>query len=173
MTRGTLFYYVNEDEVYSSCEYNGDMYVENGVGGFVVKNMHGLKKLDDFVGLLKKVNGFYKYEYGGNAFSVSKDAILQANSGKRVPEFTDITTWKYWGCPNLSDYTYLYNAGKEPLMMTCEDEHIDGNKMTVTIMPGQVGVFYFRTPYEIAEDGKAVTGYTHGEAVRSDRKEEA
>ena len=80
MTRGTLFYYESDNEVYSSTEFNGDMYhgtatEPQGMGDEVIKLMTNLEGLDDFKGVLAEINTHYNYDEGNDCYPVDISAI--------------------------------------------------------------------------------------------------
>ena len=176
MTRGTLFYYELDDKIYSSTEYNGDMYhgtpeEPEGIGDEVIALMNNLKSLDDFKGVLKKINEHYKYEEGNECYSVSDKAIakdlensiewvdqerpdlkgsdLDPRTWKAVPTFKDIRTWHFWGVPNLSDYSYIFNNSGKDLILTTKS-----NDAEMIIPDGALGVLNFGHKDCICKDGK-------------------
>jgi len=152
MTRGTLFYYESDDKVWSSCEYNGDMYHgtkrnPKGIGAEVIELMQNLNSLDDFKKVLKIINKkHYQYEEGNKCWLIDSKAIekrvkstikwiddirpelkgdksLDPRAWDKTPTFKDVRTWKFWGVPNLSDYSYIYNnSGNDLIMITREND---------------------------------------------------
>ena len=180
MTRGTLFYYENDDKVWSSTEFNGDMYhgtpeKPEGMGDEVIKLMSNLKSVDDFKKVLEEINKEYNYEEGNDCYSVGKEAIENdiANTVKwideerpdlrgsdmdprewsRKPSFKDATTWTFWGIPNLSDFSYIYNNSGKELLITTKI------KTPGMIIPdGAVGVLNYGSNDSIFKDGKLVDG---------------
>lgn len=184
MTRGTLFYYESDTEIWSSTEFNGDMYhgtPENpeGIGDEVIELMQGLEDLDDFKGVLAKINRHYKYEEGNDCYSVSDEAIAISNKRaiewidnerpdlkgndhfdpramEKTPTFKDVRTWHFWGMPNLSDYTYIYNnSGKDLVIKT------DSKPIKMTIPDGALGVLNFGSRDCLCKDGKIIDGMGH------------
>lgn len=185
MTRGTLFYYESEDNVWSSCEYNGDMYHgtpgnPQGVGDEVIELMSRLNDLKDFERILKKINKHYEYEEGNESYSINKKAIeedikatikwvdeerpdlkgsdLDPRTWKSKPTFNNVRTWHYWGMPNLSDYSYIYNnSGKYLILATC-------NKDAEMIIPdGALGVLNYGYKDCVYKDGKLVETFEREE----------
>ena len=80
MTRGTLFYYEDDNNIWSSTEFNGDMYhgtpeKPKGRGDDVIKLMANLESLDDFKDVLVKINKHYQYDEGNDCYSVSDESI--------------------------------------------------------------------------------------------------
>ena len=181
MTRGTLFYYESDKEIWSSTEYNGDMYhgtpeEPQGTGDEVIKLMAGLETLDDFRDMLAKINKHYKYDEGNDCWSVSDEAIAISNAKaiewidnerpdlkgndhfdprvwKKIPTFKDVRTWKFWGTPNLSDYSYIYNnSGKDLVIKT------NSRPMKMVIPDGCVGVLNYGSKDCLCKDGKIIDG---------------
>ena len=176
MTRGTLFYYESDDKIYSSTEFNGDMYhgtpeESEGMGAEVIKLMSNLKNLDDFKKVLKKINTHYKYDEGNDYYPVGEKAIakdiadtiewidkerldlkgsnLDPRTWKARPTFKDVRTWHFWGVPNLSDYSYIFNNSGKDLVLTTKSE------VPEMIIPnGALGVLNFGRKDCICKDGK-------------------
>jgi hypothetical protein len=175
MTRGTLFYYESDDAVWSSTEYNGDMYHnDSAVGDRVIKLMSNLKNLYDFERVLKEINSHYKYEEGNKAYSINKHAIdnsiadtiiwiekertdlkntdYDPRTWDKIPTFKDVTTWHFGGTPNLSDYSYIYNnSGNDLIMKT-------GGNNTITIPDGCLGVLNYGKNDCLCKDGRIIDG---------------
>jgi len=184
MTRGTLYYYEDDDNVWSSTEFNGDMYhgtteKPQGNGDKVIKLMTGLKSLDDFRNLLKEINKDYDYDEGNDCWSVNDEAIaienkraiewidnerpdLKGNDNfdpramERIPTFKDVRTWQFWGTPNLSDYSYIYNNSGEDLVMITRD---NGEEMIIP--DGCCGVLNYGGKDCLCRDGKIIDGMGH------------
>ena len=181
MTRGTLFYYEDDNNIWSSTEFNGDMYhgtpeKPEGRGDDVIKLMANLESLDDFKDVLVKINRHYQYDEGNDCYSVSDAAIEQVikasiewvdkerpdlkgddhfdpRAWKSRPTFKNTNTWKYWGMPNLSDYSYIYNnSGSELTIIT------KGVGKTMTIPDGGLGVLNYGANDCICMDGKIIDG---------------
>lgn len=181
MTRGTLFYYESDNEVYSSTEFNGDMYhgtatEPQGMGDEVIKLMTNLEGLDDFKGVLAEINTHYNYDEGNDCYPVDISAIdediartiewidnertdLKGNKSAdprewdKKPSFKDTNTWQFWGVPNLSDYSYIYNNSGAELRIKTVGK---GKEM---IIPNEaVGVLNYGANDCICKDGKVVDG---------------
>lgn len=197
MTRGTLFYYESDENVWSSTEFNGDMYhgtpeEPEGEGDKVIELMSGLKSLNDFKKVLKEINKDYGYKEGNNCWSVSDEAIaeeskqaiewienerpdLKGNDNfdpramERIPTFKDTRTWHYWGTPNLSDYSYIYNnSGKDLVIKT------DSKPIKMVIPDGALGVLCFGSKDCICKDGKIIDGMgNYKEHEETEKSEEA
>ena len=180
MTRGTLFYYESDDKVWSSTEFNGDMYHnEEGYksnGDEVIELMQNLESVDDFIDVLIKINHHYKYDEGDGCYSVSEAALekdrqcviewidkerpdLKGNeyhdprAWGKVPTFKDVRTWQFWGVPNLSDYTYIYNNSGKDLVIKTKSKPIK-----MTIPHGCLGVLNFGSKDCLCKDGKIIDG---------------
>lgn len=181
MTRGTLFYYEDDEHVYSSTEYNGDMYhgtpdAPQGMGDEVIKLMTNLESLDDFKAVLAEINHHYKYEEGNDCWLVSDEAIAKDNKKaiewiekdrpdlkgnkdfdpramERIPTFKDVRTWQFWGTPNLSDYSYIYNNSGKDLLITTNSQ-----TPGMIIHDGAVGVLNYGSNDSIFKDGKLIDG---------------
>lgn len=181
MTRGTLFYYESDTEIWSSTEFNGDMYhgtpeEPQGEGDKVIKLMTGLKNLDDFRNVLKEINKDYNYDEGGDCWLISDEAIakvikrdiewiekdrpdLKGNKDfdpramERIPTFKDVRTWHFWGTPNLSDYSYIYNNSGKDLLITTNSQ-----TPGMIIPDGAVGVLNYGSNDSIFKDGKLIDG---------------
>ena len=181
MTRGTLFYYESDTHVWSSTEFNGDMYHgtpddPQGEGDKVIELMTGLKSLDDFKNVLKEINKDYGYDEGNDCWSVSDEAIAINNKkdiewidNKRpdlkgdenfdpramesTPTFKDARTWKFWGTPNLSDFSYIYNNSGKDLLITTNSQ-----TPGMIIPDGAVGVLNYGSNDSIFKDGKLIDG---------------
>ena len=179
MTRGTLFYYEDDDSVWSSTEFNGDMYHgthknPEGIGDEVIELMTNLETLDDFNNVLAEINHHYKYEEGNDSYSINKTAIENSmkhivewidkerpdlkdtesdpRTWKEKPSFTNVNTWRFWGVPNLSDYSYIYNnSGTDLVMNTKEDK-------TMTIPDGCLGVLNYGHNDCLCKDGMIIDG---------------
>lgn len=182
MTRGTLFYYESDNKVWESTEFNGDMYHHasgyEGIGNEVIKLMVELKSLGDFKAVLKEINKHYKYKEGNDCWSCGKAAVtrninrtikwidekrknlkgdshMDPREWKARPTFRDTNTWHFWGVPNLSDYSYIYNnSGKDLVMKTCDDGEM--------IIPnGYLGVLNYGSNDCLCKDGKIIDGMGH------------
>ena len=179
MTRGTLFYYEDDDSVWSSTEFNGDMYHgthknPEGIGDEVIELMTNLETLDDFNNVLAEINHHYKYEEGNDSYSIDKTAIENSTkhivewidkerhdlkdtesdprTWKEKPSFKNVNTWRFWGVPNLSDYSYIYNnSGTDLVMNTKEDK-------TMTIPDGCLGVLNYGHNDCLCKDGMIIDG---------------
>lgn len=183
MTRGTLFYYESDDKVWSSTEYNGDMYhgtaaSPEGMGDEVIKLMVNLENLDDFKDVLSKINTHYNYEEGNDCYSVGEAAIdehakrsiewidnecpdlkgdgyFDPRAWKQKPSFKDTNTWQFWGMPNLSDYSYIYNnSGSDLHVITRGEKKAD----EIVIPDGAIGVLRYGYNDCICKDGKVIDG---------------
>lgn len=182
MTRGTLFYYESDDKVWSSTEFNGDM--SHGTeaepqeeGDKVIKLMIGLKSLDDFKNVLKEINKDYGYEEGNDCWPVGEvaikeyieasikwidnertdlkgDAVMDPREWKKIPSFKDVRTWQFWGVPNLSDYSYIYNNSGKDLVIKTRSKPIK-----MVIPDGTVGVLNYGSRDCICKDGKIIDGF--------------
>lgn len=162
MTRGTLFYYENDNEIYSSVEFNGDMYhdEEGSMGQVVIDLMKkGISNVDDFKKMVTIINKDYKYDDGNEIYLINDEAIgtdiketiewietkrrdmIKTNNDPRTwdktPTFKDVSTWQFWGMPNLSDYSYIYNNSNKELEIKTAD-----NKPMI-IPPNHIGVLCF------------------------------
>ena len=194
MTRGTLFYYEDEEHVYSSTEYNGDMYHgtpddPRGMGDEVIKLMANLENLDDFKAVLAEINHHYKYEEGNDCWLVSDEAIAEDNKKaiewiekdrpdlkgdkdfdpramERVSTFKDTRTWHFCGTPNLSDFSYIYNNSGKDLLITTKSQ-----TPGMIIPDGAVGVLNYGSNDSIFKDGKLVDGM--GKYKESEESEES
>ncbi len=178
MTRGTLFYYQSDSKVWESTEFNGDMYhgtPENpeGIGDEVIELMTKLNKLDDFKEVLKEINEHYEYKEGNECWSITDSAIKKTfekkikwideerpalkgtdddpRTWKTYPTFKDVNTWQFWGVPNLSDYSYVYNASKHTLVLTTKGG-------TMEIPSGALGVLNYGHNDCLCKDGKIIDG---------------
>lgn len=179
MTRGTLFYYEDDNSVWSSTEFNGDMYHgthknPEGIGDEVIKLMTNLETLDDFNNVLAEINHHYKYDEGNDSYSIGETAIENSmkdiiewidkerpdlkdteddpRTWKEKPSFTNVNTWRFWGVPNLSDYSYIYNnSGTDLVMNTKEDK-------TITIPDGCLGVLNYGHNDCLCKDGMIIDG---------------
>jgi hypothetical protein len=179
MTRGTLFYYESASKVWSSTEFNGDMYhgtpeKPEGEGDKVIKLMTNLNSLDDFKTVLKEINKDYDYKEGNDCWSVAKDAIdedikntikwieterkdlignktMDPREWDKKPTFKDVNTWDFWGTPNLSDYSYIYNNSGRKLTITTREGKMD-------IPNGGLGVLNYGRNDCICKDGKIIDG---------------
>lgn len=181
MTRGTLFYYESDENVWSSTEFNGDMYHGNhknpqGNGDKVIKLMSNLNSVDDFKRILKEINKNYGYEEGNDCWSVSDESIAEHNKqaiewidnerpdlkGDKIFDpramekpltFKDIRTWNYIGLPSLSDYSYIYNnSGKDLAIKT------KSKPMKMVIPNGCCGVLYYGSKDCLCKDGMIIDG---------------
>ena len=180
MTRGTLFYYESDNKVWSSVEFNGDMYhgtpaEPEGYGDDVIRLMQKLSSVDDFKTVLVETNKNYDYKEGNNCYSVGKAAItrdikaiikhideerldlkgsdLDPRTWKEKPSFKDVRTWHFWGIPNLSDYSYIYNNSGEDLVMITRD---NGEEMIIP--DGCCGVLNYGSKDCLCRDGKIIDG---------------
>lgn len=185
MTRGTLFYYESATKVWSSTEFNGDMYhgtPENplGEGDKVIELMTNLNSVDDFKSVLTEINKDYNYDEGNDCYEVGTAAIkkfvkdqikwideerpdLKGDKNydprefEMTPTIKDVRTWQYWGVPNMSDYSYIYNnSGKKLTIITHGTE---AQPVTEIVIPnGAVGVLNYGHNDCICKDGKIIDG---------------
>ena len=181
MTRGTLFYYESDEKVWSSTEFNGDMYHGNkenpeGMGDKVISLMTNLKSVDDFRKVLKEINKDYTYEEGNDcwpigtkAIELEKDKVIKWIEEERpdlrgnkdfdprewetLPQFVNVKTWQFWGTPNLSDYSYIYNNSGEDLVMETRDDDSE-----MVIPDGCVGVLNYGRKDCLCKDGLIING---------------
>ena len=181
MTRGTLFYYESDERVWTSTEFNGDMYHGNrenprGSGDKVIRLMSNLNSVDDFKRVLKEINKDYGYKEGNNCWSVSDAAIAENNKStiewidserpdlsgdksfdpramEKPLTFKDIRTWHFMGLLSLSDYSYIYNnSGKDLAIKT-------NSKPTKMVIPkGCCGVLYYGEKDCLCKDGMIIDG---------------
>lgn len=188
MTRGTLFYYESDDAVWQSTEFNGDMYHGNqenpqGIGDEVIKLMTKLKSLDDFKKVLAEINKRYKYEEGNDCWDVGTSGIQEHIDGlikwieeerqdlkgdksfdprtwKEIPSFRNANTWQFWGVPNLSDYSYIYNNSGEDLVITTRGDNSTPfvKNWEMTIPNGCLGVLNYGHKDCLCKDGKIIDG---------------
>lgn len=193
MTRGTLFYYESDDKVWSSTEFNGDMYHGNranpqGKGDDVIRFMTDLKSVDDFKAVLRKINTDYGYEEGNKCWLVGNETIetdkaktikwideerpdLKGNKDfdprewEQMPTFRDVRTWQFWGVPNLSDYSYIYNNSGKDLIMTTR-----GNGSEMVISNGCLGVLNYGSKDCLCKDGLIIDGMGNYEEDNEDYK---
>lgn len=196
MTRGTLFYYESDEKVWSSTEFNGDMYHgtkahPEGMGDKVIVLMTNLKSVDDFNAILKEINKDYGYDEGNDCWSVNDEAIAIANKSaiewidnerpdlkgdksfdpramERIPTFKDVRTWQFWGTPNLSDYSYIYNNSGEDLVMITRD---NGEEMVIP--DGCLGVLNYGSKDCLCKDGLIIDGMGNYEEDKADEKANA
>ena len=149
--------------------------------------MTNLESLDDFKAVLEEINHHYKYEEGNDCWSVSDEAIAEDNKKaiewiekerpdlkdnkefdpramERVPTFKDTRTWQFWGMPNLSDFSYIYNNSGKDLLITTRSQ-----TPGMIIPDGAVGVLNYGSNDSIFKDGKLVDGmgnYKESEEVK-------
>ena len=189
MTRGTLFYYESDENVWSSTEFNGDMYhgtpeEPQGMGDEVIKLMCNLEELDDFKAVLQQINEHYEYEEGNECWSVSDKAIdkdiernikwvdeerpdlkgdnsIDPRAWDDKPTFKNVTTWHFWGTPNLSDYSYIYNNSGDTLNLITENGTMD-------IPDGALGVLCFGRNDCIYKNGKIYANFANDEGDEED-----
>lgn len=181
MTRGTLFYYESDDRVWTSTEFNGDMYHGNhenpqGNGDKVIRLMSNLNSVDDFKKVLKEINKDYGYEEGNNCWSVSDAAIAEDSkvaiawidnerpdlkgdksfdprASEKPLTFKDVRTWHFMGVLSLSDYSYIYNnSGKDLKIKT------KSRPMQMVIPNGCLGVLNYGSKDCLCKDGKIIDG---------------
>ena len=184
MTRGTLFYYESDNKVWSSTVFNGDMYhgtpaEPQGYGDDVIKLMQKISNVDDFKEILVEINKNYGYDEGNDCYSVGKAAItkdikatikcideerrdlkgssMDPRTWEEKPSFKDVRTWQFWGTPNLSDYSYIYNNSGEDLVMITRD---NGEEMIIpdgccgVLNYGSKDLGCFTVEVTLREDGK-------------------
>lgn len=181
MTRGTLFYYESDEKVWTSTEYNGGMYHGNkknpqGDGDKVIELMSKLTSVDDFKAVLEQINENYGYQEGNNCWPIDESEIkksmedsikwidndrpdlkgdkdMDPRTWETIPSFRDVTTWQFWGTPNLSDYSYIFNNSGADLIMTNRD---DGEEM---IIPDKCcGVLNYGHKDCLCKDGRIIDG---------------
>lgn len=144
MTRGRLAI-INKDSVYTSTEFNGDMYYER-YGESAIKY---LKTVDSTESLLEAVKNFNKenFNYPNEEVGIySYDYPLI---------FSVETYYSDWG----SDYIYIKNVSNEPQTITTreyrpkEDKGIPlesfGEKV---LQPGEIGIFFMGRYYGIVKN---------------------
>lgn len=124
MTRGK-FAIIKDDGVYTSYEFNGDMYVRgNGHGKDVAERLSKVNNEEDFV---REVNDFNENEFGYD------DEFEKPYFIEKKADFTHATYFdKYF-----SDYVYLKNLTDE----TKEIISFEGEKLEIE--PNQILVFSF------------------------------
>lgn len=145
MTRGKFVIITNDnDKVYSSIEFNGDMYYENN--GHGTEAVERLKRVTDCESFEKEVAEFDKENFG------YKDAGYLSVTGKltfpvlvknpTVPINLKASYFKDW----FSDYLYVKNVSDKVQVI------MDYKGMPCHIGPDQIKIFHFGDLYATVLD---------------------
>lgn len=128
MTRGK-FVLITDETVYGSCEFNGDMYYDNGHGIEVVERLELVKGYEDFK---KHVSDFDKNHFGyqdnyDGYFGVYNYEIYPYNINFNKDYFGE------W----FSDYLYILNLSSKQQPIKDRDD------TTFVIEPGEIQIYHF------------------------------
>ena len=134
MTRGK-FAIINDKGVYTSYEFNGDMYYD-GHGSEVVERLKRVENEKDFVREVEEFNA-ENFEYNGE---FNKPFFIEKNMNFSKEYFD-----KYF-----SDYVYVKNITDETHKII-QDDGTD-----VEIEPNQILIFYFGSLEEYMEEAKNI-----------------
>ena len=134
MTRGK-FTIINDKGVYTSYEFNGDMYYD-GHGSEVVERLKRVENEKDFVREVEEFNA-KNFEYNGK---FNKPFFIEKNMNFSKEYFD-----KYF-----SDYVYVKNITDETHKIV-QDDGTD-----VEIEPNQNLIFYFGSREEYMEEAKNI-----------------
>lgn len=134
MTRGK-FAIINDKGVYTSYEFNGDMYYD-GHGSEVVERLKRVENEKDFVREVEEFNA-ENFEYNGK---FNKPFFIEKNMNFSKEYFD-----KYF-----SDYVYVKNITDETHKIV-QDDGTD-----VEIEPNQILIFYFGSREEYMEEAKNI-----------------
>lgn len=110
MTRGRIFF-VEQDKVYVTLEFNGDMYYfDNGhgrkvIGAFLNHEVQDLHGFVDYVSKFDRENFGYQGYCAGVVYSINMDQ----NKSMDIRDYS-------------SDYLYIINRNKEDLTLQCKDK---------------------------------------------------
>lgn len=146
MTRGQIIAISPEMEYYRTCEFNGDMYVENGHGEEIIEMMKSHEILD-----MESWKKFVRDFDDRNFQYVKNDGYDD------VFDIVDLTTdsddWSFWYTDttnlfdlttygSLSDYMYWFNLSDEDIEVACQNG--------VAMIPaGECAVFNYRKFYPV------------------------
>lgn len=145
MTRGRIAIidknFKGEVKVYSSIEFNGDMYMPT-------KKWAGKGRI--VTNLLKKVNDMASYRYAVAKFNNEhhhyndRDYLIFVNGGEEVLDFTNhyFDNW-------FSDYIYIKNIMQENVIITIKDKN--DNTKNVLLGSGEIARICFGTLQRITK----------------------
>lgn len=146
MTRGQIIAISPEMEYYRTCEFNGDMYVENGHGEEIIEMMKSHEILD-----MESWKKFVR-DFDDRNFQYVKDDGYDDVLG--IVDLTnDSDDWSFWyndttnlfdlaTYGSMSDYMYWFNLSDEDIEVACENG-------VAMISAGECAVFNFRKFYPV------------------------
>ena len=148
MTRGRLAI-INKDNVYTSNEFNGDMYYE-GYGESAIKY---LRTVDSADSLLEAVKNFNKENFD----YPNKEVGIYSYDYPLV--FSEETYYSDWG----SDYIYIKNVSNEPQTVVTRKYHSKEDKGLPldsfgekVLQPGEIGIFLYGRYYGLVKNNGSI-----------------
>lgn len=153
MTRGKIFLIGSGKKLYTSIEFNGDMYIENGHGEDIIEwyKKNGIPSFDGFEQFVKTFNedrfGYAneRLVYEVTAKSMKKCPYEKMACSKCIWEDSCQIAFDFMGCDDvfdltkhyrLSDYSYWFNGSGEAIRMK-------GKEGTIEVPDGSLVVFHY------------------------------
>lgn len=134
MTRGTAYLFLGGNVVYSSIEFNGDMYFDGC--GYGSEMMEAIKYCDDWEGFAERIREFnenhHKYQ---DELWVYESNYLDCVEYEEDSITVDLK--KNYFDNFFSDYIFIKNADAKNILFLTRD------KLKVVLRPGEVTAFNF------------------------------
>ncbi|WP_455654379.1 hypothetical protein [Phascolarctobacterium sp.] len=135
MTRGTAYLFLGGNVVYSSIEFNGDMYFYGC--GYGSEMMEAIKYCDDWEGFAGRIEEFNEshHKYEEDVLVCQVDQYL--NCVEVGEDCITVDLKKDYFNNFFSDYIFIKNADVKNIVFLTRD------KLKVVLMPGEVTAFNF------------------------------
>lgn len=135
MTRGTAYLFLGGNVIYSSTEFNGDMYFDGC--GYGSEMMEAIKYCDDGEGFAERIREFNEnhHKYREDVLVYQVDQYL--NCVDFGEDFSIVDLKKDYFDNFFSDYIFIKNADEKNILFLTRD------KLKVVLMPGEVTAFNF------------------------------
>lgn len=134
MTRGTAYLFLGGNVVYSSIEFNGDMYFDGcGYGSEMMEAIKSCYTLEGFAEIVKEFNeNHHKCQ---DELWVYESNHL--NCVEYEEDFITVDLKKNYFDNFFSDYIFIKNAAEKKIIFLTRD------KVRIVLMPGEVTAFNF------------------------------
>lgn len=127
MTRGTLAIISDDNKMFQSVEFNGDMYL-SGYGIDAIKCLENVNTEDDFEDAVREFNAAHHHYNNEQMIRCIKDINPYLDMSK-----DNFDNWLYYP----SDYVFIKNVSTEIVIIT------DRNKKVIKVAPDEIAVFNF------------------------------
>lgn len=134
MTRGTAYLFLGGNVVYSSIEFNGDMYFDGC--GYGSEMMEAIKYCDDWESFAERIR-----EFNENHHKYQDELWVYESNHLDCVEYEEdsitVDLKKNYFDNFFSDYIFIKNAAEKKIIFLTRD------KVRIVLMPGEVTAFNF------------------------------